>query len=101
MAILNLENGWAVERGFQAILSSMASPLQAVVRAGRIEFEEPLKLPDGTQVLVTLQPKSPPDLRDTSAARSELYRLLDEAEEDVRNGDQGISVEAMRERLRA
>jgi hypothetical protein len=80
----------------------MASPLQAVVRAGQIEFEEPLKLPDGTQVLVTLQPQNQPGLRDASAeAKSELYRLLDEAEEDVRNGDQGISVEAMRERLRA
>jgi hypothetical protein len=80
----------------------MASPLQAVVRAGQIEFEKPLKLPDGTQVLVTLQPQNQPSLRDASAeAKSELYRLLDEAEEDVRNGDQGISVEAMRERFRA
>ncbi len=32
-------------------------------------------------------------------ARLELYRLLDEAEEDVLNGDKGISVAAMRERL--
>ncbi len=32
-------------------------------------------------------------------ARLELYRLLDEAEEDVRKGDQGIGVEEMRERL--
>lgn len=32
-------------------------------------------------------------------ARLELYRLLDEAEEDVRRGDEGISVAAMRERL--
>ncbi len=32
-------------------------------------------------------------------ARLELYRLLDEAEDDVRNGDRGITVAAMRERL--
>lgn len=34
-------------------------------------------------------------------AKLELYGFLDEAEEDVRSGDQGISVETMRERLRA
>jgi prevent-host-death family protein len=33
-------------------------------------------------------------------ARLELYRLLDEAEADVRAGDKGISVAAMRKRLR-
>ena len=33
-------------------------------------------------------------------ARMELYRLLDEAEEDFRAGDRGTTVEAMRERLR-
>ncbi len=32
-------------------------------------------------------------------ARLELYRLLDEAEEDVRQGDEGIGVAAMRKRL--
>ncbi len=32
-------------------------------------------------------------------ARLELYRLLDEAEEDVLKGDEGISVAEMRERL--
>ena len=30
----------------------------------------------------------------------ELYRLLDEAEADVRGGDRGSSVEAVRQRLR-
>jgi prevent-host-death family protein len=33
-------------------------------------------------------------------SRLELYRLLDEAEADVRAGDQGITVAAMRKRLR-
>lgn len=33
-------------------------------------------------------------------SRLELYRLLDEAEADVRAGDKGISVAAMRKRLR-
>jgi len=33
-------------------------------------------------------------------ARLELYRLLDEAEADVQGGDKGISVKAMRKRLR-
>ena len=33
-------------------------------------------------------------------ARLDLYRLLDEAEKDVRAGDRGISVKAMRDRLR-
>ncbi|HEX9736294.1 MAG TPA: type II toxin-antitoxin system Phd/YefM family antitoxin [Thermoanaerobaculia bacterium] len=32
-------------------------------------------------------------------ARLELYRLLDEAEEDVRNGDRGVSVATLRKRL--
>lgn len=32
-------------------------------------------------------------------SRVDLYRLLDEAEEDVVRGDQGISVAEMRERL--
>jgi len=32
-------------------------------------------------------------------ARLDLYRLLDEAEADVRAGDRGISVPAMRKRL--
>ncbi len=34
-------------------------------------------------------------------ARLELYRLLGEAEEDVRSGDRGISVAKMRKVLRA
>jgi prevent-host-death family protein len=33
-------------------------------------------------------------------ARLELYRLLDEAETDVRSGDRGIGVAAMRKRLK-
>lgn len=33
-------------------------------------------------------------------ARLELYRLLDEAEENVRRGDRGVSVKAMRNRLK-
>jgi prevent-host-death family protein len=33
-------------------------------------------------------------------ARSELYRLIDEAEADERAGDTGISLKAMRTRLR-
>jgi prevent-host-death family protein len=33
-------------------------------------------------------------------ARLELYGLLDEAEADVRTGDKGITVAAMRKRLR-
>jgi prevent-host-death family protein len=32
-------------------------------------------------------------------ARLELYRLLDEAERDVRSGDRGIGVKTMRRRL--
>jgi prevent-host-death family protein len=32
-------------------------------------------------------------------ARFELYRLLDEAETDVRGGDRGIGVKAMRSKL--
>ncbi len=33
-------------------------------------------------------------------ARLELYRMLDEAEEDVRGGDRGVSVKTMRDRLK-
>ena len=33
-------------------------------------------------------------------ARLELYRLLAEAEEDVRHGDRGVSVKTMRDRLK-
>ena len=33
-------------------------------------------------------------------ARVDLYRLLDEAESDVKAGDKGITVAAMRKRLR-
>lgn len=32
-------------------------------------------------------------------ARLELYRMLDEAESDVRGGDRGVGVAAMRKRL--
>jgi prevent-host-death family protein len=32
-------------------------------------------------------------------ARLELYRLLDEAEQDVRAGDRGVSVKTLRKRL--
>ena len=41
------------------------------------------------------------DAYESSQARLELYRLLDEAEEDFRQGDRGISIKAMRERLTA
>lgn len=34
-------------------------------------------------------------------ARLDLYRLLDEAEDDVRRGDRGISPRTLRRRLRA
>lgn len=34
-------------------------------------------------------------------ARLELYRLLDEADEDVRRGDRGIALGTLRKRLRA
>ena len=33
-------------------------------------------------------------------ARLDLYRMLDEAEEDVRGGDRGVSVKTMRDRLK-
>ena len=33
-------------------------------------------------------------------ARLDLYRMLDEAEEDVRHGDRGVSVKTMRDRLK-
>ena len=41
------------------------------------------------------------DAYERTEARLELYRLLDEAEDDFRAGDRGISVEAMRERLKS
>jgi len=33
-------------------------------------------------------------------SRLELYRLLDEAEADVRAGDRGIGIEALRKQIR-
>lgn len=39
------------------------------------------------------------DAYEQSQARLELYQLLDEAEEDFRNGDRGGTVAEMRERL--
>jgi hypothetical protein len=40
------------------------------------------------------------DAYEEAQGRLELYHLLDEAESAFQNGDRGISVEAMRERLR-
>lgn len=39
------------------------------------------------------------DAYEQTQARLELYKLLDEAEEDVRQGDQGMTVAELRERL--
>lgn len=84
-------------------VDSMANALRAVVHQGRIELEEPVELPDGTHVRVTVHPDHPTksETGTVAEARRDLYRLLEEAEEDLRNGDQGVSVEAMRERLQA
>jgi hypothetical protein len=60
------------------------------------ESDEPLFLEEnGADDLVMMNLEAYQRLQ----ARLELYRLLDEAEEDARQGDLGISVQTMRERL--
>ncbi len=39
------------------------------------------------------------DAYERGRARLELYRLLGEAEADFQNGDRGVSVESIRQRL--
>ncbi len=61
------------------------------------ESGEPVVITDtGKRDLVVMSLESYEEVE----ARLELYQLLDEAEADFRNGDRGVSVEALRERFR-
>ncbi len=60
------------------------------------ETGEPVRITDngkGDLVVMSL------DAYERGQARLELYRLLDEAEADFLNGDRGVSVESIRQRL--
>ncbi len=60
------------------------------------ETGEPVRITDngeGDLVVMSL------DAYERGQARLELYRLLDEAEADFLNGDRGVSVETIRQRL--
>ncbi len=60
------------------------------------ESGEPVRITDnGNKDLVVMSL----DAYERGQARLELYRLLDEAEVDFQNGDQGVSVESIRQRL--
>ena len=61
------------------------------------ESGEPVRITDdGKEDLVVMSL----DAYERGQARLELYRLLDAAEADFQNGDRGVSVESIRQRLR-
>ncbi len=61
------------------------------------ESGEPVRITDdGKKDLVVMSL----DAYERGQGRLELYRLLDEAEADFQNGDRGVSVESIRQRLR-
>jgi predicted DNA-binding antitoxin AbrB/MazE fold protein len=60
----------------------MSRTLRAVVRAGRIELLEPVDLPEGTKVLVTLLPDEEAEFW-RSASQVSLDTLWDNPEDDV------------------
>ncbi|MCP3960164.1 MAG: type II toxin-antitoxin system Phd/YefM family antitoxin [bacterium] len=61
------------------------------------ESGEPVRITDdGDQDLVVMSLET----YERGQARLELYRLLDEAEADFQNGDRGVSVASIRQRLR-
>jgi hypothetical protein len=53
------------------------------VAGGRLKVDEPIDLPDGSEV--ELVPLDPEDLMD-DAERAELHKALAESEEDVKAG---------------
>jgi predicted DNA-binding antitoxin AbrB/MazE fold protein len=60
----------------------MSKTLRAVVREGRIELLEPVDLPEGTKVLVTLLPDEETEFW-LSASQVSLDALWDNPEDDV------------------
>jgi predicted DNA-binding antitoxin AbrB/MazE fold protein len=60
----------------------MSKTLKAVVREGRIELLEPVDLPEGTKVLVTLLPDEETEFW-LSASQVSLDTLWDDPEDDV------------------
>jgi predicted DNA-binding antitoxin AbrB/MazE fold protein len=60
----------------------MSKTLRAVVREGRIELLEPVDLPEGTKVLVTLLPDEETEFW-LSASQVSLDTLWDNPEDDV------------------
>jgi predicted DNA-binding antitoxin AbrB/MazE fold protein len=60
----------------------MSKTLKAVVREGRIELLEPVDLPEGTKVLVTLLPDEETEFW-LSASQVSLDTLWDNPEDDV------------------
>jgi predicted DNA-binding antitoxin AbrB/MazE fold protein len=60
----------------------MSKTLKAVVREGRIELLEPVDLPEGTKVLVTLLPDEETEFW-LSASQVALDTLWDNPEDDV------------------
>ena len=75
-----------------ADLSQRADEIAQLCR----ESDEPVFITDdGERDLVVMSL----DSYEQVLARLELYRLLDEAEADFQNGDRGVTVETLRERL--
>jgi predicted DNA-binding antitoxin AbrB/MazE fold protein len=60
----------------------MSKTLKAVVREGRIELLEPVDLPEGTKVLVTLLPDEETEFW-LSTSQVSLDTLWDNPEDDV------------------
>lgn len=60
----------------------MSKTLRATVREGRIELLEPVELPEGTKVLVTLLPDEEAEFW-LSASQVSLDTLWDNPEDDV------------------
>ena len=60
----------------------MSKTLRAVVHGGRIELLEPVDLPEGTKLLVTLLPDEEAEFW-LSASQASLDTLWDNPEDDV------------------
>ena len=68
------------------------------VEGGRLKADEPIDLPDGTEIELT--PLDPEELMD-DAERAAFHKLLEESEEDVKAGrliDAADVLKGLRER---
>ena len=77
-------------------MADLSEKAHEIARLCQESGEPVLITDDGEEDLVVMSLEA----YERGQARLELYRLLDEAESDFRNGDRGVSVESIRQRLR-